>query len=57
MGKYNKGTVRRYSKRAYGVVRNNILDSAVSRIGRESKYGKRKGRATPGDHSNSLKVR
>ena len=31
--------------------------SGKSRKGKETKHGKRKGSATPGDHSNSMKVR
>ena len=42
---------------AKGTATQHATISYSSKKGKETKHGKRKGSATPGDHSNSLKVR
>jgi hypothetical protein len=54
MGKFAQGTKRTYSRVRYGLMRVDPLTLGVSKIGKQSKFGPRKGTTPPGNKSHKI---
>jgi len=55
MSKFNRGKARGYARTVYGKLTIDPLTTSLTRIGKQSVFGPRKGSTPPGNHSNQTK--